>query len=197
MVWLSALQLKSKSPEARRKAIESLTSFDDPRTLERLAACLGDEDPTVRCAAVKAMEEAGPDQPNEHFYQCLRDADGHVRAAAAAALGRRGGSEAMAGVALLLGDPHADVRSAAACSLRQLGWKPAPGEEQALLEIAIGNPRGAVFLGGSAVAPLVEQLKHDTGVLRRAAAEALETIADERAVIPLLDAARDPDPNVR
>src|SRR5690242_19715368 len=57
MVWWNNLRLKSKDPETRRKAIESLDleAGLDPQKFELLAACLRDEDAQVRGAAAIAL----------------------------------------------------------------------------------------------------------------------------------------------
>src|ERR1051326_2173764 len=143
MVWLNNLRLKSKSPEARRKVLEALEGAADPRTRELLGASLADEDPQVRCAAVKAIERANFEQTVPSLISALQDPTSAVRAAAASGLGRLGDSRASAPLAKALKDPNDQVRACAGGALRTLAWKPGTAEEQALFEVALGNPRAA------------------------------------------------------
>jgi len=199
MVWWNTLRLRSNSPEVRRKALESLDVSKNTRAraLELLLAGLGDEDAQVRCAAVEGLERISDDQAMAARITALQDPASIVREAAAASLGRVGDSRSFRHLAGLLKDAHPGVRTAAGTALRSLGWKPATGEEQALFDVALGHARAAAFAGQAAVKALVNELQHDTGFKRRAAAEALEEVDDPRATQPLLAALNDSDPTVR
>ena len=197
MNWWNNLRLKSKDPQARRKAVEELTTSGDPQAVELLIESLNDEDAQVRRAAAQALGNTQDERPVDSLIATLRDPNERVREAAASALGQLGDPRATSPLLWALEDPSTSVRTCAAAGLRNLGWKPATREEEALFDIAIGNTRAAARAGEAAVASLVAELKHDTSFQRRAAAEALEEIDDPRRVQPLVLAARDPDPNVR
>ncbi len=66
-----------------------------------------------------------------------------------------------------------------------------------MFEVALGHTHAASFAGEAGVKALVGELKHDTSFKRRAAAEALEDVADPQATLPLLAALKDQDPTVR
>jgi HEAT repeat protein len=127
----------------------------------------------------------------------LRDTNDGVRETAASSLGRLRDERATNPLLWALKDDSWAVRAAAANALKSLGWKPASQEEMAFFEIATGHAGAATHAGEAAVVPLVNELKSDTGFLRRAAAEALEQMNDPRRIQPLLAAARDPDATVR
>lgn len=55
MVWLDSLRLRSRSPQMRCKAIESLTASSQLPGLKLVLAGLGDPDPEVRTAAARAV----------------------------------------------------------------------------------------------------------------------------------------------
>src|SRR5271168_2087967 len=198
MVWLNIIRLKSGNPEVRRKAVESLDPAGDKRSRELLLAALRDEHETVRCAAVKALAQINDDESLNALITALHDPGGEVRQAAAMVLGQNGDSRAYQFLAATLKDWSPAVRMAAAGALRSLGWKPSSSEEQALYDVATGHTRAAAFAGQAAVRALLTELKHDTDFNRRAAAEALEDLADpEGATAPLLAALDDEESTVR
>src|SRR5439155_11427394 len=197
MVWWNNLQLKSRNPEARRKAIEALKPPGDERTLEILVAALADDDGEVRGAAARAFEQIKHPNAGPALIAAVRQGSPDLRQAAVTALGHLGDVSPTRLLADLLKHSNPAMRAAAAGALRRLAWKPSTREEQALFEIALGNTRAAAFAGEAALQPLVTELKHDTSFQRRAAAEALANVNDPRRIQPLLAAARDPDATVR
>jgi len=170
MALFKAFGLGSKDPGMRQQAIEKLAG--NPRNVEKLLTYLEDKDANVRDAASVALSKiklpAG--EKNEALFQTL------VR---------------------LLKTPDVEVRLCAATVLRKLDWRPANDQERVLLEIALGNLRGAAALGAAAVTPLLAELKHPLTFQRRAAAEALEVLSDPQVLWGLLTAARDPDSTVK
>jgi HEAT repeat protein len=199
MVWLNNLRLKSKDPQTRRKAIESLDpeASVDAQTFELLKESLGDAEAMVRGAAAMALAATKDERVADLVVPLLRDQNPEVRQNAATALGRLGDPRVTFVLAAALKDPSSNVRTSAAMALRNLSWHPHTGEEQALFDVALGNARGAAMCGEAALNPLVSELAHDTGFARRAAAEALEGVNDPRRVEPLLAAVTDDEPTVR
>lgn len=172
MFWKN-FSSKSNDGHARRKAIERMAG--DPKHIDALVACLADKTPAVRHAAAQALAKYG-----EFDFASDKQQKGVLQA-----------------LVRTLRDQNIEVRQCAALALRKLGWKPAADQERAIFEIALGNPRGALFAGEAAIAPLLAELKHQHPHQRQAAAEALEFLHDPQVLWPLLAAANDADPLVR
>src|SRR5258708_4267457 len=164
MVWWNNLRLKSKDPQTRRKAIETL----DPETgisahtFELLTASLSDSESGVRSAAVRTLAATNDERVVDLVLPLLRDASPEVRQSAATSLGRLGDPQVTCVLVAALKDPVPNVRTSAAMALRNLSWRPPNGDEQALFEVALGNARAAALHGEAAIPPLVTELKHDT-----------------------------------
>src|SRR5436190_20326141 len=157
MFWRT-FGLKSKDANSRRKAIEKLAG--DSSHIESIAAALHDKSPIVRHAAAQGL--AKYDQ-----FDFTSDAQ-H--------------KNVITGLIRTLRDAHNDVRLCAALALRKLNWRPATDQERAVFEIALGNPKGALFAGDAAVAPLLAELKHQHPHQRQAACEALEFLQDPQVL---------------
>src|SRR5215831_2352912 len=149
MFFWNSLRFKSKDPQTRRKAIESLNLETETtsQVFEVLTTAARDEDPGVRSAAAKALGGTQHDRAVELVIPLLWDINLEVRQAAAEALGQLGDFRATGPLTRALKDPHAPVRASAAAALRSLGWQPQSGEEQAMFEVALGHAQTAAFKG--------------------------------------------------
>jgi HEAT repeat protein len=156
----------------RLAAIRVLEGYGEPRAAASYVAVLGDDD--VRWAAADALLTFKSDDVTRQLVRTLSsDKKAKRRATAAYALGRFRDDAAFEPLLAALGDRDADVRvracAAAAC---------------------YGNAR--------AVEPLIANLKRDKDARgRRAAAQALGAVTDERSVKPLAEALSDKNADVR
>jgi HEAT repeat protein len=192
------MRLRSKNPQTRREAVETLAESGSLRAVESLVAALGDPDALVRRAAAKAFNSINDERAVAALSSSLSDQSAEVRATAASALGRQGNLSVIPPLVRALRDVKSRVRASAAGSLRKLGWKPDNDDDRVRFEIALGNPRNAARAGGLAVEALTNELSRDTSFHRRAVAEALRDMNDPRALEALLQVAvSDPDITVR
>jgi HEAT repeat protein len=196
LLW-HRIRIRTGDTKARLKAIQALGNGSRERAVKPLFRCLSDPDARVRATAAKVLGQLQSERAFELLLEALKDPRHEVRRAAASALRYQGDSRACGALAGMLRDADYHVRSAVAAALRRLGWKPATDEERALLEVSSGSAHSATFAGHAAVTPLLETLQHQTGEMRRSAADALSFVNDPRAYEPLLNAANDPDPTVR
>src|SRR5258708_7661881 len=162
----------SKNQEVQRQAAEALGQVGDARAVEPLVVTLQDPYSTVR-----------------------------LQVAAAESLGKIGDGRAVEPLVAALKHPRGEVRRAAGAALRSLNWQPADNMHRALLAVASSNWGEAALLGSAAVEPLVSTLQDKSDIwnlgARRAAAETLATIGDERAVEPFIVALQDQNMWVR
>jgi HEAT repeat protein len=59
MLWWKLRQLKSRNPQARRRAVKGLVKSRDPRAIDPLMAALNDESYLVRKEAARALGDIG------------------------------------------------------------------------------------------------------------------------------------------
>ncbi|HEY3196870.1 MAG TPA: HEAT repeat domain-containing protein [Nitrospirales bacterium] len=140
------------------------------RVLEEIAA-LKDEDWALREDAATLLGQFADPRAVQPLIEVLHDEDRAVREAATTAL-RKIGRAGLAALTLALEDPNANVQEAAISILKD-------------------------FAEASTVEPLVKCLTSTNWILRMHAAKALGTIADERAVRPLIPLLMDPVKAVR
>lgn len=197
MILWNRIKLKSANPKARLHAVQSLGSSGKEKAVKPLLRSLSDPDARVRSAAAKALGHLQSERALQLLLPCLADKRSEVRKAAVISLRYQGDGRASRALAPLLKDPDVQVRAATASTLRKLDWHPANEEERAAFEVASGHVLSATFSGRAAIAPLVQTLKHQASDVRRSVAAALEFIDDPRALQPLLDTVKDPDPTVR
>jgi HEAT repeat protein len=174
----------------RRAAAEALGKLGDARAVEPLIDCLEDYSPRMRFDAAEALVKIGAPAV-EPLIDCL-ETNSDARLIIILALVKIG---APAVEPLVDGLKHADsaVRLAAAEALRELKWQAQTQEQQAAYLIASQAWDEVVQLGAPAVAPLIRRLWDSSSAVRRATAEALGKLGDERAVEPLIDCLWDED----
>jgi HEAT repeat protein len=174
--------LRGVQPETRRYCAESLGALGPAaaQSAPFLARALSDRDPTVRAAAMSALGKVGGEVAGvlDEVLLVRNDADPAVRKSVIGVL-RAAGRKPRVFEAMVeyLSDPDVGVRAAAIAALR--GLKPLPGKD----DILVFNTA----------------LKSDKADVRRYAAAELDRLgADSQPLLPmLLDAMRDPDPEVR
>jgi len=179
------LALQDADEGVRQAAAGALGQLGDARAVEPLvvAAARGSR------AAAEALRRLGP-AAVEPLLERLKDQnrDNDARQHAAAALGQIGDARAVEPLVAALEDADPDVRWAVAKALETLGWQPVDKTHRARHAVALRDWATAVALGAAAVAPLVTALQggwHRDVVM--AAAHALGTIGDGRAVEPLVE----------
>ena len=153
--------------------------------VEPLIAILRTGEALDRLRAVEVLDTIGDERAIEPFITALKDEDRDVRKAAAWGLARTGTPDVEPLVALLK-DDYKWARAAAAKTLDELGWQPTQDAESVDYWVAKGDWDAVVEIGIPAVQPLVDILESKDQEMRRAAAEALGRIGDERAVEPLV-----------
>ena len=197
MIWWSLLQLKSKSPRLRRRAVERLGAEGGARAWDALVGALQDADGDVRKTAAEALGKYKKAQNTDPLIAAFRDPDAGVRGAAAESLRRVGSLQALGPLVGALEDPSGAVRWHAAKVLEELEWEPANNAQRALLAVARGDLEKATSYGPDAVEPLTLALRTGAYHERHAAVNALGKIADARVLKPLLVALKDKDYQVR
>lgn len=182
--------LGNESWGVRKKAAAALGAIVDKRAVAPLMQVLKDEDSVVRMSAAEALERLGwkpKDDLEKANYliakkkwnelarlgetvvaaliPALKDEDSDVRKGAAGALGEIGDARAVEPLIQGLNDKYWDVNKKAATALGKIGE--------------------------SAVEPLLQTLKAESGVVRWGAVATLGEIRDKRAVEPLVRALKD------
>ncbi|GEM_PF-4126905 len=162
--------------------------------VEVLIAALAfkDNNERVRAAAAETLGEIGA-SAIELLIAAPKDQNEDVREAAVWALGRIGGACAVEALIDALTDREEFVRSAAAEALDALAWSPDRSEAGAAYWAAKGEWHECAQIGAPAVEPLIGALtlRDNNEHVRAAAAEALGTIGDARALAPLIAALKD------
>jgi len=201
---LLADALQDIHPLVRKAAAWSLGQVGRRKAVEPLIAALGDPDEEVRSEAKEALVRIGSPalQP---LVSAFKEGDAEVRIRAAEVIGLFYGSPDMeplvhAFVLSAIKDGDAWSRSRMATLLGEIGgsWAVKPLIE-ALYFFNVREAAGKSLLkiGEPAVEPLMAALKHHHIPIRKAAAELLGRIGDQRAVSALQSALKDRDWEVR
>jgi HEAT repeat protein len=191
-----------KDAAIRRAAAEALAPLKDPDAVEPLAVLLDDESVAVRRAAAAALAERGGLRVVEPLIRALENTDAEVRSIASTAVFRR-----------LMADTDTDTRRATATALGRIGAPEGVGPLLKAVKDADEGVRVAAIkalaaIGDvQAVLPLVlvvareENRARSTGradaAMQRAAAQALDTLCDDKAVEPLKIALAHDDADIR
>jgi HEAT repeat protein len=227
MLWWTLRRLRSKNPEARRRAAASLRHRREARTVEPLLAALDDFSSEVRALVALALGDIGDVRAVESLIAALKTWDSRARWAAMEALakfkeravpalltalddpdpgfrrvavellGAIGDSRALEPLLTCLQDADYAVRRHAVRALEAWGWHPETAAQRVLMTIATGHLAPLVAEGEAAVEPLITALTLDDAHVRSEAAWALGHIGDARAVEPLVTALADADHQVR
>ena len=197
MQWWTRQQLRSKSSETRRQAIEKLASDVTDEGMDYLFSTLQDDDASVRLAVVQALGRLKDSRCLPSLIQAMRDPNAEVREAVVAALMQVGDATCLEVLVGALKDLSSAVRRRAAKALDFLGWKPANDSQRVLRLVALGEFLKAAGIGVLAVEPLLGVLQDPQCPNRRNVVEALSQIGDERVLKPLLGALKDLDWQVR
>ena len=191
-----------KDAPVRRAAAEALGALRDPAAVDALSGLLSDENSGVRRAAVGGLVARGGQRVVDPLVRALADPDAQVRSIAENALYKR-----------LMGDTDAETRRTTATALGRLRTP----ESVAPLLLAIRDADESVRTAAikalaeigemQAVLPLILIVARETArarttgrsdaAMERAATQALDTLADERAVEQLQSALAQSDPDVR
>lgn len=204
--------------KVRGKAVKALGDMGDPKAVDPLIDCLGDDKPSVREKAAEALGAIGDPRAVEPLIhclnQCLSEADVLVRAKAAEALSAIGDRRAVEPLVERLKDVHPLVRSEAVKALGLLGDPKAmdsltlvlsdkegfvrTAAEESLVALREKAAKASRNRGDpTAVDSLLEALHDENAALRAGAAEALGDLGDPGAVDPLMDCLKDGDLHVR
>jgi len=200
--------LDSRLPSIRRNSARALGRIG-PAAKPAVAALermLQDRDATVRVNAAEAlwkMDRHAAAIPA--LVKIIDEGAGAGPYQAVIAIGRLEAppDTAISALTAALGHAEADVRRAAARAMGEIGPTAVPLLTRALADANDEVRRGAVealrWIGPAAVPQLIAALKNDRPVVRRMAARALGRLgpAAREAEAALLEAVRDPDPQVR
>lgn len=198
MQRLTAQKLKSKSPDSRREAVETLGEPADLVQVFRwIVSSLSDRDASVRLAAVKSLASMRDDQALSALVSALKDPESAVREAAVGAIKAFCDSRTIPYLRPLLKDPDSGVRAAAARTMLAIGWTPADEREAARVLVAQGEFKQAARHGEAAFEAFVDVLRDHSHLSRRNAIEALALLTDSRVPGVLRDCLTDPDTQVR
>lgn len=196
--------LKDIHPQVRKAAARSLGATGRRKAVEPLIAALEDADEEVSRAAADALASIGP-PAMQPLVAALQEGDVVLRGKIAGIIGKYYQSKERGPLinAFLLsllkeGDVWSRVRTATI--LGEIGepWVVGPLIEALYYYNVREAAREALIrMGEPAVQPLIAALRHHHIAVRKAAAEILREIGDERAVSPLLSALKDRDWEVR
>lgn len=196
MLWLILRQLKSRNAAARRQAAEQLAQTPRRGAFRGLRSALEDEDPQVRSAAALALGKLEEEECLEPLLGALRDRDPEVIKAAILALKKIPAEKTIPALTPLVRHADAGVRGYAAQALASAGWRPDSSEDEIWFMVALGHFAQAAAHGPTALPALEAALNAATSSSGVRVIEALGQLGDARAVRPLLQALRSPEPAV-
>lgn len=189
-----------QNPLIRSETVIALGKIADPRAVPELVKLLGSYSEQVRSDTAEALRYIGPPAVPA-LLVAVKSPDAYTRASAVTALGGIAAPAAQSAALAALKDKDANVRVAAATTLRQ---RPSPGSTEALIA-AFDDPDGRVSdaaaetltaIGKPAIPRLVASLDMSTNPARAYYANrALHLLASD-SVGPLIQALRNPDPDV-
>ncbi len=196
--------LKDIHPRVRKSAARALGEMGRRKAVEPLISTLEDTDEQVRREAVEALVRTGP-VAMQPLVAALKEERPALRVRAAEVIGRFYQSREMeplvnAFLVSLLKEGDVWSRARTATILGEIGepWVIGPLIEALyFFNVREAAHKALVRIGEPAVPPLISALHHRHIAVRRAAADVLREIGDERAVNPLLSALKDRDWEVR
>lgn len=196
--------LRDIHPLVRKAAAWSLGKMGRRKAVEPLIAALVDPDEEVRREVEEALTKIGT-LGLHPLVSTLKEGDEDLRARAAEVIGRLYRSKEIEPLvhafllsALKDGDVWSRVRMATILGEIGKPWVVKPLIEALyFFNVREAAGKALVKIGEPAVKPLIAALKHHHIPVRKAAAEVLREIGDERAVGPLQSALKDRDWEVR
>ena len=203
--------LNDPDSDIRTNAAEALGRIGSDKAVEPLIQILNDPDSDIRTNAAEALGRIGSDKAVEPLIQTLNDPDSDIRTNAAEALGRIGSDKAVEPLIQTLNDPDSDIRTNAAEALKKIvihesvepliyTFYKKDDEERRYAAEALGG------IVSNTIAKLLIQMlmfidqDFDASIISSIhwhAAEALRSLSDDKAVVPLVQSIDDPDPNIR
>ncbi len=198
--------MSSKDVAVRRAAAAALGNFGATEAAEALVKAFEDGDNGVVREAIRAVTKIGqPAVPT--LIRILEQGWGNAKAAAAEALGAIGDPRAVPTLIAALKDKDSYLQIAVAKALskfddpRVVGPLAEALEETSIAAFYYGVREeaelGLVRMGKRALKPLIDLLRNPHGKSRPFIAAMLGQISDPHSRDALMDASRDPDPEVR
>ena len=175
----------------------ALGSTGDPEAVDPLVQALKSAYPEIRMAAAGALGEIGHRKAVDPLIVVLRDSDGKVRINAAKALGKINDRRAIDPLVQRLADPDAKVRIAAALSLKDLGEPLGLRIQEALKGSTAARGESSWREDARSIPLLLRFLGSEDANMRRAAAVALGSTDDPRALAGLINMAGGWNPRER
>ncbi|MBC7248316.1 MAG: HEAT repeat domain-containing protein [Actinobacteria bacterium] len=196
--------LRDIHPRVRKAAARSLGGMGRRKAVEPLIEALEDPDEEVRREVVEALVRIGS-AAMQPLVAALKEGSVTLRMRAAEVISRFYQSREMeplvnAFLVSLLKEGDVWARARTATILGEIGepWAVGPLIEALyFFNVREAARKALVRIGEPAVAPLIAALRHHHIAVRKAAADVLREIGDERAVNPLLSALKDRDWEVR
>jgi beta-lactamase regulating signal transducer with metallopeptidase domain len=207
-VAMRVRELQDDDPLIRRHAAWALGELESTRGVRPLVERLRDDDADVRLVAAWALGEIKDYMAIQPLIERLEDEDPLVREMAVLSLGEIEHPAAVSALSEAL-QQHEQLREPVIWALGEIGGREASAARAAVFAEWGRNPwdNDEVWTGrlGSDAArslardasALIAALRDDDPSMRRSAAEWLGIAGEERAVDPLLDTLRDPEPPVR
>jgi HEAT repeat protein len=122
---LEAVADHEEVPEVRRRAVESIAYWDEPRVHDIIAAAYQEPAESMRISAVFAMGRSADPAWSETVCEELRNSSPAMRYEAARACGELEAKAAVPDLIKLVSDPDREVQFAAAGALGQIGGEKA------------------------------------------------------------------------
>jgi HEAT repeat protein len=170
-------------------AAQTLGSIGDPEVVDPLVTVLMAAYPEIRLAAAGALGKIGDRKAVDPLILALWDSDEKVRIGAAIALAKINDRRAIDPLIQRLADPDANVRIATALSLRDLGEPLGLWIQEALKGSPAAHRPTSWRDDARSIPVLLRFLGGRDANLRRAAAVALGSADDPRALAGLIDMA--------
>jgi HEAT repeat protein len=195
MLWPILLRLKSRDPEVRIKAVESLADMEGERAFEALVKTAEeDQDQGVKSAAIIGIGQFTEEAATAFLLQKLQDTRAETRQAAIEALRDKMEEGVRVALVTVLRDADAAVRGRAAQVLTRQHWRPKDANEELWHAIARGGFVEAISsYGARAIEPLEMILQTGDTPMKVAVIRALAEIEEDRVIDILLPCLKSSD----
>ena len=195
MLWPILLRLKSRDPEVRIKAVETLADMEGERAFQALVKTAEeDQDQGVKTAAIIGIGEFPDEAATAFLLRKLQDARAETRQAAVEALSDKMEEQVLVALVAALHDTDTIVRGRAAQVLSRQRWHPKDANEELWHAIARGGFVEAVTSHRlQAIEPLEMILRTADTPMKVAVIRALGEIDDDRVIDSLLPCLKSSD----